>query len=419
MSMKKKFDYKWVIIALSALMVFICLGFCSANKGLYLSAITEALDIKRSAYSIGDSVRFVTTAVVNLFFGRLVGKYGTKKLIMAGYFCLICSCMTYALSTNVFHIYIAGGLLGMGLSWAGTTMVGCVVGKWCKENRGTIMGAVLSANGIGGAVAAQIVTPIIYREGTLFGYRQAYWLIVCILLAAAIVTLVLYKENPAGQNEKTVVQKKKARGQSWDGIDFEEVKRRPYFYGAAVCIFFTGLMLQGIYGIAAAHMKDVGIDADYVATVLSVSSLALTGSKFLTGVMYDKLGLRITMTICDIMAIVTMIVLAILTGSSLGMGLAMVFAIASAMALPLETIMLPLFASDLFGEKSYNKILGLFVSVNTAGYALGSLLMNWVYDTWGSYKPALLLCAVIMVLVTVIFQFVLNAAHRERFATKG
>ncbi len=410
--MKKKFDYKWVIIALSALMVFVCLGFCSANKGLYLSAITEALDIKRSVYSIGDSVRFVTTAVVNLFFGRLVGKYGTKKLVMVGYLFLIGSCMTYALSTNVFHIYIAGGLLGIGLSWTGTTMVGCVVGKWCKENRGTVMGAVLSANGIGGAVAAQIVTPIIYQEGTLFGYRQVYWLIVCILLAAAIVTLVFYKESPVGDNEENIVQKKKVRGQSWDGIAFEEVKRKTYFYWAAVCIFFTGLMLNGINGIAAAHLKDVGLGADYVATVLSVSMLILTSSKFLTGVMYDKLGLRITMTICDVMAIMAMIVLAIMTNGLLGKALAMVFAIASAMALPLETVMLPLFAGDLFGKKSYNKILGLFVSVNTAGYALGSPLMNWVYDTRGSYKPALLLCAVIMVLVTVIFQFVLNAAHK-------
>lgn len=56
----------------------------------------------------------------------------------------------------------------------------------------------------------------------------------CILLAAAIVTLVLYKENPAEQNEKAV-ELKKARGQSWDGIAFEEVKRKPYFYWAAVC----------------------------------------------------------------------------------------------------------------------------------------------------------------------------------------
>lgn len=74
-------------------MVFIVLGFCSANKGYYLDAITNALDVERSLFSIGDSIRFITTAVVSMFFGILVNKFGTKKLILAGFVCLI-SCMT-------------------------------------------------------------------------------------------------------------------------------------------------------------------------------------------------------------------------------------------------------------------------------------------------------------------------------------
>lgn len=51
----KKIDYKWVIVTLSFTMVFVCLGFCSSNKGIYLSAITEAFGIKRSLFSINDS----------------------------------------------------------------------------------------------------------------------------------------------------------------------------------------------------------------------------------------------------------------------------------------------------------------------------------------------------------------------------
>jgi len=76
---KRKLEYKWVIVALCFLMVFTSLGFCSSNKSLYLSAITGALGIKRSVFSFGDSCRYITTAVVNLFFGTLVSKYGTRK----------------------------------------------------------------------------------------------------------------------------------------------------------------------------------------------------------------------------------------------------------------------------------------------------------------------------------------------------
>ena len=124
-AIKRKPEYKWVIVALCFLMVFTCLGFCSSNKSLYLSVITEALGIKRSVFSFSDSCRYITTAVVNLFFGTLVSKYGTRKLIGVGFLCLIASCLLYAAGTHVVMFYIAGSLLGMGLSWTSTTMVGC------------------------------------------------------------------------------------------------------------------------------------------------------------------------------------------------------------------------------------------------------------------------------------------------------
>ena len=54
---KKRLDYRWVVIAVCFLMVFTCLGFCSSNKGLYLSAITKALGIKRSLFAINDTCR--------------------------------------------------------------------------------------------------------------------------------------------------------------------------------------------------------------------------------------------------------------------------------------------------------------------------------------------------------------------------
>jgi len=414
---QKKSDYKWIIIALCFLMVFTTLGFCSSNKGLYLSAITDALGIKRSVFSIGDSCRYVTTAIVNLFFGSLVSRYGTRRLIAAGFGCLIASCLVYAVGTQVWMFYIAGALLGMGLSWTTTTMVGCVVGRWCKENKGTVMGAILCANGLGGALAAQIVSPIIYEEGKPFGYRTSYFLVAVILLAVGIIVVALFREAPKVSDvqktqEGSTKSSKKARGQGWIGMEFGEAIRKPYFCPAAICIFFTGLMLQGITGVAAAHMKDVGLDASFVATVVSVHALSLAAFKFLTGVMYDRFGLRITMSICDVAAVLIMVILATLNGSGTGQVMALVYAVLSSIALPLETIMLPIFANDLFGDKPYEKVMGLFVSVNTAGFAVGSPLMNWTFDRFGTYRPIFLVCAVIMIAVLIIFQFILNAAQK-------
>jgi MFS family permease len=179
-------------------------------------------------------------------------------------------------------------------------------------------------------------------------------------------------------------------------------------------VFLAGFCLQGITGIAKAHMKDVGIDATYIASILSFSSLTLACFKFLTGFVYDKLGLRFTSTMCSVTAAIVTFMLAFLDNSPLGMAMALIYCVFKSLALPLETIMLPIYASDLFGERSYEKILGLFVSVNVTGYALGVPALNLCYDMFGTYTPMLIACAIIMVVVTIVIQYVISTAHKIR-----
>ena len=208
--MKKKFDYSWVIIGACILMVFTALGFCSSTKGLYVKPITAVMSIGRGVYSLNDTCRFISTAVINIFFGALIERFGTKKLIGAGFIALILSCITYAFATNFVVFCIGGLLLGLGLAWTTTTMVGCVVNKWCKEKKGTVMGVILAANGVGGALATQVVTPIIYEDGNPFGYKNAYLVTALILLAVGVLIVAVFRENPKVQKETASnVQEKK------------------------------------------------------------------------------------------------------------------------------------------------------------------------------------------------------------------
>jgi len=415
--MDKKGSYRWWIVGACFIMVFTCLGFCSSTKGLYLAAITEALQLERSLFSINDSIRFLTTALLNLFFGTLISRFGPRRLAAAGFGALIASMLIYSVAESIYVFYIGGALLGVGLAWTTTTMVGYVIGTWCREHKGTIMGAVLAANGLGGALAAQILSRIIYGSADGFGYRTAYRITAVILLAIGAFVVLVLRDRPA-DGKAPVRTEKKARGESWSGISLEEASRRPFFYLAAVCVFLTGMCLQSITGISSAHLRDVGFDAGYVATVVSVHSIALAAFKFLTGISYDRIGLKRTMLICDAAALATALLLAFVHTGPLGGAMAMGYGIISSAALPLETIMLPLITGDLFGRKAYAKILGILVSINTLGYAVGSPLSNLCYDLTGTYSGIILVQGGLMVVVTLLFQYVLWDAARVRRAVE-
>ena len=408
--MKQKLDYKWVILGTCFLMVLVCLGFCSSNKGMYLSAITNALGIKRSLFSINDTCRFVATAIANLFFGSLIARFGVRKMAAFGFTALIASSLIYALADSIFVFYIGGLLLGLGFTFTTTTMASSIIRQWFYKDIGTYTGIVFAANGIGGAVAAQIAAPFVNEPGNPFGYRKSYMVVVAILLVTGTVVTLLLKEAPTG----TAAAKKKARGRSWDGVTYEFVRKQPYFYFTAGIILMTGFILQSIASVYAAHVQDVGLGADFAANIISIFALSMVVTKILVGALYDHFGLRVVVLLCHCATTVSFLLMAFLQASDFGKLQAILFAVLFALAIPLETLVIPLIVNDLFGAASYDKILGICIAMNYIGYSIGCPLVNLGYDIIGSYSPILLVFGLLMIPTSLVFQLVISAAQKEK-----
>lgn len=412
---KKRIDYKWVILLGCFLMVFVCLGISSGTKSLYLAPITQALGISRSVYSLNDSVRHISTAIVNLFFGTLIYKFGVKKMIAVGFILQLASILTYAYATNIVMLCVAGGLLGCGFVFTSATMVSVVIRRWCSTDLGKYTSIILAANGLGAAVGSPIINPLINRPGDPFAYRQAYLLTAGIMLATGVIVLLLMREKP--EKEPSVIPTdtgKKVKNNAWEGIHFSEAKKQLFFYLICGGVLLTGMMLQGVYGIYAAHMRDVGLDTGLVATLASTLALALTVSKIVVGFLYDRFGIRSVLLACQGFSILCFVLFVLIEPSAVGIALAFGFCILFSLALPLETVVIPLMTNDLFGTASYEKILGIFMAMNYAGFALGAPVINLVFDLTGSYTPAMIVMACLMTGILVVFQFGIRGSRKSR-----
>ena len=412
--LNQNFDYKWVILVVCFMMEFLCLGFCSSNPGLYTKSVTDALQIDRAAYSIATSIRYVVQVFAALWFGKMTTRFGVKKMVLVGLSSLIGATILRATGTTLYHFYAAGALHGLGMVFVGGTMASTIVRRWFHKDIGKFTGIVMSANGIGGAVAAQIVTPIIHN-GDVFGYRSAYWLSAIVALVFSVVIMLFLREKPKKDAAlPSADSKKKPKGVQWAGIDYNIVKRKFYFYATAALVFLTGISLQSIGSITIVYMEDMGISAGFLSIVSTVSSLTLFGSKILTGAIYDRKGLRTALLVCQGCALCMFVMKGLITNSTLGMVLAMTATILSAMALPLETVMIPLLTNDLFGSASYAKVLGVFMAMNSLGLCLGTPLGELIRKIFGDYKPIFWMFSIVLMGVMVGFQFVLKAAEKDK-----
>ncbi len=403
-------DQTWVVVFCCFMLIFTGLGFCSSGKSFYMDAVVEAMRIPDTLFALNDTARYVVTAILSLFFAPMVARLGTKKLIAVGFAMLVASQLIYATAPNIYVFWLGSVLLGGGLSFMGNSMASYIIKRRVKKNTGTVLGFVMAANGIGGTVSIQLISYCI--DETKGGYKTAYLAVAAILALVAVIVCTLFKEDR--ETPHSAPAKKKARGQSWEGISYDEGKKKAFFYWTCALVFFTGFTLAGLNGISKKHCVEVGFDNAVLKNIWSAHSFVLMGGKFISGFIYDKKGIRWTLLVGQVAAILVLVALSMAATTSFGTAMVWIYAIFSAVSLPLETIGVSLVAGDIFGTKDFAKFLGIMMAFNSAGFALGTPSMALVFDLTGSYVPAILGGAAVMLVVAVIFQFVVTAAHKER-----
>ena len=400
-----------MIFAISFLMVFVSLGFINTVKGLFLAPITSETGISRMAFSLSDVCRYIVIAGMNMMFGTFVKKFNPRAMVACGFVFLIISVTLYSVAHTLAVFCIGGIFLGLGLAWTTTTMVGYFVENWFTNSKGSIMGIILAASGAGGAVATQIMSPIIDISAT--SWRQGYRLVAVILLAVGVLVVSLMRTKPedigAEPMGKDAAAKKK-RGSSWDGFEEKDVFRKPWFYVIVVCFLFYGLLLQSYVGTAAAHFRDIGVNATTIANVISIFSICLFIAKMGVGALFDRFGLRNVLTVCSIGGAATLIFLALLTDSPI----IYVYAPLAVIALPIETVLLPLLTMDMVGSKAYARVMGIMVGIVQLGFCGGSLIPNYFFDKTGSYRGVYTVFGIMVLVITVVVNLCITRAHKER-----
>ena len=402
----KEFPYRWVIAAACFGMIFICDGFAAGYRGLFLTAVSNGLGVKRTLVSVSESCRFLASALVSIFYGTLRAKFSARKLTGAGFCILAAALILYSCANTVYGFWAAGALMGIGTSFISTTMASSLIHQWFDKNVGSITGVVFASSGLGSALGSQIVSPILYGDDP-FGFRTAYRITAVVVVAAALVIVPLLRERRtagavAGKTETKSVSGDITAGSRGDGLCKAVI---------GICVFLCAASIMGVNSIYSSHMLDVGISAGTAGKAAGILSLALLASKLLTGVFFDRFGLHTVLGICQGATAVGFTMLLLLNES--GSAAALIFPVVFAFALPLETIMIPLIVSDVFGTAAYNRVLGIYTAVTCAGFTVAGPLSNLIFDTFGSYRPAILGYGGIMILVSAALHITIYLKKRS------
>ncbi len=181
-----------------------------------------------------------------------------------------------------------------------------------------------------------------------------------------------------------------------------ELVRKPMFYLLAG-LFFTGcaLGLMMISETASIARTMIGMSSAAAAIAVSILSLFNTFGRVLAGWMSDRLG-RINTLMLELFLAAIGLVLMYVSGGSMNAGLFCVGVCLVGLCYGAFIGVYPGFCSDQFGIKysTINYAL-VFVGNALAGFA-GQILMQRIYSSHGSYRPAFLFAQGFVILGLVL-----------------
>lgn len=410
-----KKHYHWIIAAVLLLQLAIHGGAANNLSGIHLIPVTEALELTRTQYSLGASVKSVVAVFGTLLTGSFIMHYGYRKMAALG---LALSAVSYLLffSMDSYGVFLVGNaLLGMTNGICTVAGVTRIVSAWFHRHRGMILGLVTAASGLGSSVLSILQTVAIEK----FSWRASYLTVAALMFTVAALVYVFVRNfpedlglRPYGDVREHAAQKSKGHEALWNGRGMKELTQKPAFYLMLVGTFLSCLCVYLALSFVVPHLQDRGLTPGQATALHSVMMLLLSGTKFIAGTLSDSIGAKKVTMICLVSCVAGLALLA----SVNGFVWAAVAVVIYSLALPIVTVTIPLLAVTLFGYQAQPQYTGIFMSMVSAASILAGPVSNAVYDRVGSYSPVFYCAAGLTVINILVYAVLYRCADRDRKA---
>lgn len=321
----------------------------------------------------GTSMQIAGYAIGGFIEGKMISKYGWKKVFAVVIVAYIIASALIPIVSNYYIILLLRFVQGCGCM---VGLTSAVVTSWFPtKERGLALGILLGAIGLGSAFGGYIgglLNPII-------GWKNTFWLISACAIVGTIIFCIMVKEAPPLEEEQTM-KEQQGKDSSQKNL-FKEPAL--WLLGlSTLCCFFS---CYGMYAYLAQYLYTLGYSSSQVGTMVFLNGLIAVISTPFVGWLSDrkvpKVGALKARTWANMwpalfVAFVTCILLPHL--APMGLGMAYLITLAVGWGVPATNgpgLTLP---ADLFGSAATGPGVGLVLLVAGAGGIISPIFVPWL-----------------------------------------
>ncbi len=352
--------------------------------------------------------------------GSLGDRWKPQRVMPLGIAVLGLATVSCAFASELWHFYLfVGILMPVGTALCGWPLLAPALANWFARRRGL-------ASGLGQVGAGLSLTYGLYAEFAIsrLGWRDAY-IVLAVTLAAVLVPLYLFffqyrpeskglKAYGAGESYPPVPPQAPASPSGNPGENDWTLGRAVKTYRLWLLMLsyflFWGI---GTYLVLAHQVKfveDAGYSSTFAASIFALFGLFQVAGQLSAGIS-DRIGRETTITLSVILTIAALLAL-ISVEDTTRPWLLYIYAVCSGYGSGFFTPTVTAGAADIFHGKNFGAIAGLLLTGLGIGGVIGPWLGGYIYDVYGSYSIAFILCMISYGLACIAFWI---AAPRKAF----
>jgi MFS family permease len=331
--------------------------------------------------------------------GYLADRTDPRKTMVMGTVIVAAGLALSSWGSTPGYFYLTFGVLfGVGLSFIGSVPFTTLIQNWFEKKRGLAFSIIFFGNGVAFGMYPATAWLI-----DLVGWRDAF-LVEGLVLPAVLIPLILFvvryhprdkgllrdgrsaeDDSPSGPVRKQM----RIMDPAWATVDWTLAKavRTKRFWLLSLTTFSLWGVMQHI--MAAHHVAfavDAGYSKMYASSVLSLFGIISAFASF-AGLISDRIGREITLTIGTVLGISGIIVLMLIRDASHPWML-YYYTISLGIGRGLFSPTLAAAITDIFQGPRVGSIMGAIWLCFSLGGAIGPWLGGWLFELSGNYMGA-------------------------------
>ncbi|MBO6559180.1 MAG: MFS transporter [Nisaea sp.] len=380
-----RFYYGWVILSIAGLGLFTSGPGQSHTFSVFVDPISADLGISSTEIASAYGTATLFAALCLPFAGRLVDRFGPRRMASAIVLCLGLACLFFGAAANVIWLAFGYGFLRFFGQGALMLTSANLTSRWFAKKRGTAMG--LMALGFGASIAVH--PPLAQFLIETVGWRTAWTylgLLTWVQMLPAIWLLVIDSPEEKGLSPDGAIRSRPTEGvgetknDDIPGLTLPEALRTPTFHLIWFSMASIAMLVTSLHFYQVKIFTAQGLDPTVAAWVFPITAGTMVAMMPVVGRVLDRLKTRYALSLALLVQASALLMVTQVSNVPTAVFYAALFGLNNACSMTLFGYIWPRF----FGRRHLGSIQGTGQMIMVVGASIGPLPIGYAFDTFGS-----------------------------------